>query len=704
MATNEKANTATGATVGCWNCEHTNDASRKFCAHCGTGLWLDCPKCEQPFSRDEAFCGSCGFNLREHTEQIQQKAAADLEVARQQLAEMNFDEAGLCAKRLAALKDPRLRSYQTQAATLLETVQQDSDGAGQKVQTALDRGKELMEQFQYGKAKEALSTIPAALQDKEFRELLQRATSRHEEFAQLKADVRKRLSTPEATSLLPSIERLLELKPDYEDARRIGESLRDKLCSQTVKLLKKFEYEQAFSTIEGVTTTFENDTTRRLTLHAKERAWMWRALRTSTIVDETLVQIAGKILAKDPGNQKVSKLLESMKTRRAGAKGLRPAAWAPARDTSDLGFPLDTLYGTGNVSFDASCVGVLKQHPVSLNVAIGLALQAAGLSKLKTDLAPRKKSKLGFLGIGGKSKSDIAWGIDASGSTLKAVQISAGADGAVQVTKCFVQPLDRQNRAVAIQALAGQIGDNKAPVCISHAGSQTLLRVVKLPPTAPKKLQELIKFEVTQQFPLPESELASSHQILNEEEINANQGVSPQILFLASRKTHLDETLAAFELNNMKVDMVQSDALALYNFAAHLRNGQTGVTGWLDIGQRDTSLVFHGGEKPWVRTFGAGGDDFTRAIAQRCNLTLAEAEQVKRQPWKAPQMSALAEAVAAVTRRVSGELQRSVDSLGKELPGVQVEKLFCSGGGSQMYGLVRGLQAGQELDWENDED
>ena len=51
--------------MSCPNCGTANDASRKFCSHCGTRLALSCSACGTPAAAGDLFCGECGAALAE---------------------------------------------------------------------------------------------------------------------------------------------------------------------------------------------------------------------------------------------------------------------------------------------------------------------------------------------------------------------------------------------------------------------------------------------------------------------------------------------------------------------------------------------------------------------------------------------------------------------------------------------------------------
>ena len=51
--------------MSCPTCGTANDASRKFCSHCGTRLALSCAACGTPAAAGDLFCGECGVALAE---------------------------------------------------------------------------------------------------------------------------------------------------------------------------------------------------------------------------------------------------------------------------------------------------------------------------------------------------------------------------------------------------------------------------------------------------------------------------------------------------------------------------------------------------------------------------------------------------------------------------------------------------------------
>jgi Tfp pilus assembly PilM family ATPase len=108
----------------------------------------------------------------------------------------------------------------------------------------------------------------------------------------------------------------------------------------------------------------------------------------------------------------------------------------------------------------------------------------------------------------------------------------------------------------------------------------------------------------------------------------------------------------------------------------------------LDIGAASTNLVIDHGGRPWFRTFGRGGDDFTNAVAQQLNLTREQAEQVKIEPTLARHLSELDEAYSPKLMQLSTEVRRSLDLFAKE-SGSDVTHLLGTGGGFRLHGLFK---------------
>ncbi|MEX0818043.1 MAG: pilus assembly protein PilM, partial [Pirellulaceae bacterium] len=317
-----------------------------------------------------------------------------------------------------------------------------------------------------------------------------------------------------------------------------------------------------------------------------------------------------------------------------------------------------------------------------------------------------------------KETTKRAWGIDVGESSLKVVRMVAGpGDAGPVVDGCDLFPhrisLSRpeavasRNRILteSLSAFLAKYPLEKSDrICVGFPGHKILGRSFQLPAVAPKRLEEMVRFEAQTRIPIPLDETAWSYQSFTTPTSDASAANSSRLantLLIAAKQRVLQELRIAFDEVQMPLHIVQSDALALFNFAVYeglgqlvrAPDGESSPIALLDVGTVATNIVIVSGERPWSRSFRRGGDDFTNAAVERLNLTIDQAEQVKFKPTRVPRLSELYDAFDPMFARLTDEIQRSLESFHQETD-QRVSRLLGVGGGFRLHGLLKYLRNG----------
>src|SRR6185503_10988697 len=123
--------------------------------------------------------------------------------------------------------------------------------------------------------------------------------------------------------------------------------------------------------------------------------------------------------------------------------------------------------------------------------------------------------------------TQAVWGIDVGRCALKAIKLRPGADGKVEVVaidyvehaKILSQP-DADRHALIAAALEKFLSRNdvsKDLVFVSVPGQHTLARFTKLPPVAPKRIPDIVRYEADQQIPFDMDEVIWDYQTFQRE-------------------------------------------------------------------------------------------------------------------------------------------------------------------------------------------
>jgi Tfp pilus assembly PilM family ATPase len=155
--------------------------------------------------------------------------------------------------------------------------------------------------------------------------------------------------------------------------------------------------------------------------------------------------------------------------------------------------------------------------------------------------------------------------------------------------------------------------------------------------------------------------------------------------------------------------MLQTDFIAVQNFllyeqliaASDVASDKTpgvqlpSVVASLDIGCDTTNVVVSSPQSLWFRSCGIAGQSFTRALVKEFQLSVAQAEQLKRAPESAERMSDLYATISPLFEDLTEEIQRLLASYAEAEPNRPIQRIFGLGGGFALHGLFRHLRGGR---------
>ncbi|MCA9121447.1 MAG: pilus assembly protein PilM [Planctomycetaceae bacterium] len=711
--------------VPCGHCQSGNAVDRRFCGQCGKPLYEKCPACGVECRTGEAFCGGCGIRIRQFLQERIDAAESAIARAAALEANLRLDDA---VRTLRAVQVPDHRELTIIAKRIEDALERLKTGA-QKQTVVLEAGvariRELLDAHSYQEAKQMLDKLPPTLRTAETDELLAEATSKQRELAELKADIAAATENRQYLDLAPKIHRYLTLQPQSESVRRLAEKVRDNLLVAANKKLMAFEYKLASKIISAVPECAIDENTTTLSGRIAEFCWLVDDLQNSPIVDEPLLAIAKRFAKKAPGDQKnverCSQLFRVAAERPTAQSKRFPATeWTPPPRRTHVGCAVDWLGGSERLKFsDASVANSINLEPGRYFVAVGLALQGVDGATIPTSLVKHEKQGLfGAISLGKrKATARRAWGIDIGESCLKVVRlvdVPGGTGPAVDCCDLFPHsiPLNRPEAEASRHRLMAETMskflekytlEKSDQVCVSFPSQKVLGRPLRLPAAAPKKLHEMVQFEAKQRIPVPLDELSWTYHSFGDshEKSDTGSSVFPNTLLLAAKQREVNELVMVFKELQAPIHILQSDAVALYNFAVFeglldlesKAAGEPRSIALLDIGAAATNVVVVAQDRPWFRSFRRGGEDFTSAAARHLQLTKEQAEEVKFNPSSVRRISDLHASFEPLFIQLADEIQRSLESFHKET-GRRVSHIFGVGGGFRLHGLLGYLRNG----------
>ncbi|MGD0896340.1 MAG: pilus assembly protein PilM [Thermoguttaceae bacterium] len=316
-----------------------------------------------------------------------------------------------------------------------------------------------------------------------------------------------------------------------------------------------------------------------------------------------------------------------------------------------------------------------------------------------------------------------------------------------------------QRKALVDEALAELAGQQRlkgARIGLGLPGRIAILRQFPMPSGDPAKLSAMVRHEAPLQMPLPLAEMVwgyqalvppAAHQLLPSPLVGEGQGVRAQsrpstvageaptsgypgvrakrdqdtrndsaaskktgpstipVLFCGARRELVVQHAQALADRGIRVDFAQSECLALHNYWRYEEAADPAAdsaaaedsrpVALLDIGGESGSLVVSSPHGVWVRQMGFGGHLVTRALVKGLNLTLAQAEQLKRNPATAPSIHKFCQTIGPVLQDLLHEIEFCLKAFAKSEQYEPIERMIGLGGEFQLQGLLRRLRTGQ---------
>jgi type IV pilus assembly protein PilM len=245
---------------------------------------------------------------------------------------------------------------------------------------------------------------------------------------------------------------------------------------------------------------------------------------------------------------------------------------------------------------------------------------------------------------------------------------------------------DEKAVASALRHLwAAQSFTNKNVVLgVSH--QQVIVREVDITNLPPKELRQALPFLVRDALPLPVEQAVLDFYPLEK----PGKKETVHGLVIAAPKEAVIDTVHAVESAGLHVVQVDLACFAALRASAHLAHDTEAV---LDIGANGTNIVIHtDGTPKIVRTVPRGGAEVTKMVAARLDLTVNDAESIKRRVGLLRNENPeCAKVVAEALRPLVTEIRSSFNYFSSSHPDARVKRLALVGGAALLPGLPEAL-------------
>ncbi len=277
----------------------------------------------------------------------------------------------------------------------------------------------------------------------------------------------------------------------------------------------------------------------------------------------------------------------------------------------------------------------------------------------------------------------------------------------------------------AIKRLWKQAKFSTKKVALGVANQRVVVRPAEMPAMDDDELRTAIEFQADELIPLPLADAVLDHQVL-ETFVSEDGQEMVRVLVVAAQRDMVNSLLAAVRSAGLKPTNIDIVPFALVRGAATLthleelsgaaesdeesgddsspfaleRDGQPDARGEaiVCIGAGVTTVVVHEyGIPRFIRIITQGGMAITEAIRDDLNISLDEAEGLKRQvvagDTESEESQAAFRAMSARLGSLLDEIQGSLEYHVAQSESGPLERLILTGGGSRIPGMSDRLQA-----------
>ncbi|MBQ7109965.1 MAG: pilus assembly protein PilM [Thermoguttaceae bacterium] len=317
------------------------------------------------------------------------------------------------------------------------------------------------------------------------------------------------------------------------------------------------------------------------------------------------------------------------------------------------------------------------------------------------------------------AKNETVWGIDVGSASLKALRCRKGTEpGTLEVLQCeyiehskiMTQPGADPNEILAesLKLFLSRNNVKGEKIAISVSGQNALWRYQPLPPIDPKKVGDLIKYEVKQWLPFDLQDVIWDYRQVGGT-MEGGVALDLRIFMYAMKRDIAKRTLERYAESGVEVDCIQGAQVALYNafvndmhdYDALLERDPNELFEYdviLNVGTDASEIVVTNGVDVWLRNIAVGGNMFTKALTKALKLTFSNAEHIKRNAATAQDPKAVVLAMKPVFNDMLTEIERSIKYYKSLNKNAKIRRVYALGNAMKLPGLRQFLSKSLGLD------
>lgn len=309
----------------------------------------------------------------------------------------------------------------------------------------------------------------------------------------------------------------------------------------------------------------------------------------------------------------------------------------------------------------------------------------------------RKHRQVGIGKIGVLNSDGHAIGVDIGASAVRAAIVSPGTmDGRPSVTVHGLGEHELPPGAVVNGVVSDQPAVTRAlktlweqnkfecrTVILGVSNQQVVVRDLTLPNLAPEQMAQALPFQARDVVPIP-----LDQALLDFTPLGPPDPASDTVtgLLVAAPRQPVSYAVQAVERAGLKVARVDLSSFALLRSIA---DENVGVEAVIDIGAHLTTIVIHNhGIPKVVRSVTRAGHEWTEMLVSKGGMADEDAENAKRLVGLTDADPGIRALIGQGIRPLMAEIRSSIQYFGAANPGVRLERVSLSGGGSRLPGIA----------------
>ncbi|MFA5431647.1 MAG: pilus assembly protein PilM, partial [Candidatus Paceibacterota bacterium] len=202
-----------------------------------------------------------------------------------------------------------------------------------------------------------------------------------------------------------------------------------------------------------------------------------------------------------------------------------------------------------------------------------------------------------------------------------------------------------------------------------------------LPPMSKKEMTIAIGFEARKYIPLPLSELVLDWQLMNKESPKEKN----KILVMAVPKVIVEQYKIIAEQSGLELTALEAEAMALKRAVIKPNDPSTCL---LDMGFQSTNInIVDEGFMKMSSSFDVAGKDLTYGLSETLNITVGEAEKIKREEGLIDNGEIKVSHILTPILSIISEKTKTVIKDFETKEGKKVGKVILAGGTSMLPGI-----------------